>query len=151
MLLTLQALWILLFLFVGRTFLIKSSLSRMIHSIWIKTKFEVLDIPAKILAFCSCHTWYTVAAKLSLQEKLTKLLPYQVTVAHRIHSSQPFVIWAGFYTTTKINQCSLLAFELIGLITSIPHIAKGHEDVKLKGGVGVSLFYHSISGIYGIS
>jgi hypothetical protein len=77
MLLTLQALWILLFSFVGRTFLIKSSLSRMIHSISLKTKFEVLDIPTKILAFRSYHTWYTVAVKLSLREKLTKLLPCQ--------------------------------------------------------------------------
>ena len=92
MVFTLQARWILLFSFIGTTFLIKSSLSRMIHSIWLKTKFEVLDSPAKILAFRSCHTWYTVAAKLSLQEKLTKLLPCQDTVAHRIHSSQPFVI-----------------------------------------------------------
>ena len=75
MLLTLQALWILLFSFGGMTFLIKSSLSRMIYSIWLKIKFKVLDIPAKILAFCSCHTWYTVAAKHSLREKLTKLLP----------------------------------------------------------------------------
>jgi hypothetical protein len=92
MLFTLQARWILLLSFVGTTFLIKSSLSRMIHSIWLKTKFKVLDIPAKILAFRSWHTWYTVAAKLSLREKLTKLLPCQETVAHRIHSSQPFVI-----------------------------------------------------------
>jgi hypothetical protein len=92
MVFTLQARWILVFSFVGTTFLIKSSLSRMIHSIWLRTKFGVLDIPAKILAFRSCHTWYTVAAKLSLREKLTKLLPCQETVAHRIHSSQPFVI-----------------------------------------------------------
>ena len=92
MLLTLQAFWILLFSFVGRTFLIKSSLSWMIYSIWLKTKFEVINIPAKILAFRSCHAWYTVVAKFSLQEKLTKLLPCQVTVAHQIHSSQPFVI-----------------------------------------------------------
>ena len=92
MLLTLQDFWILLFSFVGRTFLIKSSLSRMIYSIWLKTKFEVINIPAKILAFRSCHAWYSVAAKLSLREKLTKLLPCQVTVAHQIHSSQPFII-----------------------------------------------------------
>jgi len=108
MLLTLQALWILSFSFIGRTFLIKSSLSRMIHSIWLKTKFEVLDIPAKILAFRSCHTWYTVAAKLSLREKLTKLLPCQVTVAHRIHSSQPFVILGMSHLSQTSHQIALV-------------------------------------------
>jgi len=108
MLLTLQALWILLFSFVGRTFLIKSSLSWMIHSIWLKTKFEVLDIPAKILAFCSCHTWYTVATKLSLRDKLTKLLPCQVTVAHRIHSSQPFVILRMSYLSQTSHHIALV-------------------------------------------
>jgi len=51
--LTLQALWILMFLSVGRAFLIKSSFSWMIHSIWSKTKFGVLDIPVNILAFHS--------------------------------------------------------------------------------------------------
>jgi hypothetical protein len=68
MLLTLQALWILLFSSIGRTFFIKSTLSRMIHSIWLKTKFEVLGIPTEILAFRSCQTWYIVARN-SVYEK----------------------------------------------------------------------------------
>jgi hypothetical protein len=33
-----------------------------------------------------------------------------------------------------INWCTLLAFGLTGPIALIPHIAKGHEDVKLKRG-----------------
>ena len=92
MLLTLQSLWILMFSSVCWTFLIKTSLSRMIHSIWSKTKFEALDTSAKILAFRSCQIQYTVAAKPSLREKLTKLFPCQETVANRIHSSKLFVI-----------------------------------------------------------
>jgi len=84
----------------------------MIHSIWLKTKFEVLDSPAKILAFRSCHTWYTVAVKLSLREKLTKLLPCQDTVAHRIHSSQPFlkefVLWDG---KNFFKNCCYISFQ----------------------------------------
>jgi len=35
----------------------------------------------------------------------------------------------------RISQCPLLAFELIDLITSILHIANGHEDVILNRGV----------------
>jgi hypothetical protein len=37
---------------------------------------------------------------------------------------------------TKINQCLLLAFGLIGPITSIPHITNGHSDVILNKGAG---------------
>jgi hypothetical protein len=37
---------------------------------------------------------------------------------------------------TKINQCLLLAFGLIGPITSIPHIKNGHIDVILNKGAG---------------
>jgi hypothetical protein len=110
MVFTLQARWILLFSFVGTTFLIKSSLSRMIHSIWLKTKFKVLDILAKILAFRSCHTWYTVAAKLSLREKLMKLLPCQEMVAHQIHSSQPFFI-LGMSHLSQTSHLSIGAFK----------------------------------------
>ena len=58
----------------------------------IKTKFEFLDIPAKILAFRSCQTQYIVAKKPSLREKFMKALPFQVTVTHLIHSSQFFLI-----------------------------------------------------------
>jgi len=35
---------------------------------------------------------------------------------------------------TKIKQCLLLAFGLIGPITSIPHITNGHIDVILNKG-----------------
>jgi len=105
MVFTLQARWILLFSFVGTTFLIKSSLSRIIHSIWLKTKFEVLDIPAKILAFRSCHTWYTVAAKLSLREKLTKLLPCQEMVAHRIIYTLLFIIYTINLSVVRPRSC----------------------------------------------
>ena len=51
-----------------------------------------VDTSAKILAFRSCQIQYTVTAKPSLREKLTKLLPCQVIVAYRIHSSKLFVI-----------------------------------------------------------
>jgi hypothetical protein len=35
-----------------------------------------------------------------------------------------------------INRCPLLAFGLTGPIALIPHIAKDHEDVKLKRRAG---------------
>ena len=81
MLVTLQSLWILMFSSVCWTFLIKTSLLRMIYSIWSKTKFEVLDTSTMILAFRSCRIQYIVAAKASLREKLTNLLPCQVSIS----------------------------------------------------------------------
>ena len=49
-----------------------------------------------------------VAAKLSLRDKLTKLLPCQVTVAHRIHSSQPFVILGISHLSQTSHQIALV-------------------------------------------
>ena len=106
-----------------------TSLSRMIHSIWSKTKFEALDTSAKILAFRSCQIQYTVAAKPSLREKLTKLLPCQETVANRIHSSKLFIILGMLHLSQTFHQIPPCCIYHV-LVVQYSHKGFGHLDIR---------------------